>query len=479
MCIPKHPFFGCLSYLGPLQIMENSLRFAVFWGVWLLVPLLIDGLSTLLSLAGVLWSRRRPSDQAPELTFQPHISVIVPVYNSADTLKDCLHSIAAQNYPLDRIEVLLINNGSTDQSFDIFMEFQQSLALNVHWHSIYNKGKAWALNAGIHICQGSYIFNVDSDVVLAPDAFSRVIETMESDPTLGAVTGAIMVLPPPHTASPVQRMLAYCEFYEYMAAFLVGREHQTFVHNLYTLSGAFSVFRREILLQTFLYSQETVTEDTDLTFELYARFQDKHIGCVSSAIAYVHPIESIGALYAQRVRWQRGQLEVSARYPRLLKRPMWKFSGFNPGRVLVIDHTLAFPRLVWTFLIPVLALFGYSLSLIFMSGILTYAFYLSVDLLWVMVALYYANQIARQRLAYTWWVIPILPLYRIVVFWFRLSGFLHAVAETGTWRVADPLTQVREGGKDLSSRLLRAWQGLMRAKWRRSKAPDGVSKRSE
>ncbi|NUM43667.1 MAG: putative glycosyltransferase, exosortase G system-associated [Anaerolineales bacterium] len=437
--------------------MTDPLRFAVFWGVWLLVPVLIDGLTTLFSLVGVFWARLR-KPVPPETFYFPHISVIVPVYNSADTLGDCLRSIAAQDYPLDRIEVLVINNGSTDHSFEVFTEIQQTLTLNVHWHSIYNKGKAWALNAGIHICQGEYIFNVDSDVVLSPEAFSEVVKTMDADPDLGAVTGAIMVLPPVRGASLLQRILGYCEFYEYMAAFLVGREHQTLVHNLYTLSGAFSVFRREVLLQTFLYSQETVTEDTDLTFELYARFKDKRIGAVSRAIAYVHPIESVGALYAQRVRWQRGQLEVSARYPALMNRPMWQVSGFNPGRVLAIDHTLAFPRLVWTFLIPVLAIFGYSLSLIFMSTVLTYIFYMLIDILWVVVALYYANQLARQRLAYTWWVIPLLPLYRIIVFWFRFSGFLHAIAETGTWRVSDPWVQVKAGGQDVWQRLAQAWR---------------------
>lgn len=427
-------------------------RFIVFWGVWLLVPVLIDGLTTLFSLLGVFWAKRGKA-ASPEAFFYPHISVIIPVYNSGDTLGDCLQSIAAQDYPLDHIEVLVMNNGSTDNSFSVFTEIQQTLQLNLHWHSIYNKGKAWALNAGIHICQGEYIFNVDSDVVLSPEAFLEVVKTMEANPALGAVTGAIMVLPPARGASLLQRLLGYCEFYEYMAAFLVGREHQTLVNNLYTLSGAFSVFRRDVLLQTFLYSQETVTEDTDLTFELYARFKDKKIGAVSRAIAYVHPIESVGALYAQRVRWQRGQLEVSARYPALMKRPIWRVSGFNPGRVLAIDHTLAFPRLVWTFLIPVLALFGYSPSLIVTSMLLTYVVYMLIDILWVGVALLYANRLARQRLAYTWWVIPLLPLYRIIVFWFRFSGFLHALAETGTWRVSDPWVQVKAGGQDVWQRL--------------------------
>jgi putative glycosyltransferase (exosortase G-associated) len=316
-----------------------------------------------------------------------------------------------------------------------------------------NRGKAWALNAGIHLARGNYIVNVDSDTVLASDAIRNVVAAMEADPELGAVTGAIEVLPPAADATPLQRVLAECEFFEYLAAFQVGRTHQTILQNLYTLSGAFSAFRREILLQTFLYSQETVTEDTDLTFELYERFRDKRVGCVSSAISYVHPIESLSALYAQRVRWQRGQLEVSARHTSLMRRSMFQISGFAPARTLLIDHTLAFPRLVWTLFLPILTMFGYPLALIVAATLMLYLFYVLIDLAWMAVASIDVNRAARRRMGHTWWVLAALPLYRMLIFWFRFSGFLYAVAEPGTWRVQDPLSQARAGMADIRQRL--------------------------
>lgn len=426
--------------------MNQLLAITIFWGVWLLVPMMIDGLSTLLSLTAVLAMRvfRRNSRPA-RLAFFPRISVIIPVYNSAKTLEACLRSIATQDYPLDRMEILLVNNGSQDDSFEVFARLQDELNLSLSWHSIINQGKAWALNAGIHLATGQYIFNVDSDVVLAPDAFQRVVEVMEAETDLGAVTGAIEVLPPPEGSPPFQRLLAGCEYFEYLTAFRVGREQQTILQQIYTLSGAFSVFRKEVLLETFLYSRETVTEDTDLTFEIYERFHGWRIACVGSAVAYVHPIESLGALYAQRVRWQRGQVEVAARHMRLLHRPVWQLRGFSPARILIVDHTLAFPRIVWTFLLPVLTLFGYPLSLILMAQVMLYGFYLLIDLLWVIVAWLGTQSPAHRRLRRIGWLLPAMPLYRMVVFWFRFSGFLHAVAEPGTWRVQDPLTQVRQG----------------------------------
>jgi cellulose synthase/poly-beta-1,6-N-acetylglucosamine synthase-like glycosyltransferase len=283
---------------------------------------------------------------------------------------------------------------------------------------------------------------------------------MEADPELGAVTGAIEVLPPPADATALQHVLAECEFFEYIAAFQVGRTHQTVLQNLYTLSGAFSAFRREVLLGTFLYSQETVTEDTDLTFELYERFRDKRVGCVSTAIAYVHPIESVRMLYAQRVRWQRGQLEVSARHSKLMRRSIFQPFGFAPARTLLIDHTLAFPRLVWTLFLPILTMFGYSPALIVSATLMLYLFYVLVDLAWMGVAWLDVNQVARQRMQRTWWVLLVLPLYRMLIFWFRFSGFLYAVAEPGTWRVQDPVTQTREGIADIRSRIVDVYHAL-------------------
>lgn len=427
-------------------MMDNFIALIIYWGVWLLIPIVVDGITTLYTLIGVsLVHLQNYRNKIPPLQSQPLVSIIIPVYNSEETLEACLRSIAAQDYPSQSMEVHLINNGSSDRSHNIFIRLREKLPLHMGWYSTFDKGKAFAMNAGIHMANGAYIFNIDSDVVLAPDAVRKVVEEMEFKRDLGAVTGAIQVLPPEQDEHPLTRLLAQCEFFEYLTAFHVGREHQTLMQNIYTLSGAFSVFRRELLLQTGLYRNITVTEDTDLTFELHEHHGSWRIACVSSAIAYVHPIESFNALYAQRVRWQRGQLEVSARHMELMQQPYWLLRGFSPARNLLIDHTLAFPRIIWTFLLPALALFGYPLSLIVTAFLVLYGFYMLIDLAWVSVAWLGVNRNARQRLISFLWLIPVMPFYRMVVFWFRISGFLHAVAEPGTWRVQDPLVQLEQG----------------------------------
>ncbi|NCP87156.1 MAG: putative glycosyltransferase, exosortase G system-associated [Anaerolineae bacterium CG_4_9_14_3_um_filter_57_17] len=431
--------------------MSAFWAFVVFWGVWLLIPLAVDGTDTLVSLVTVFWLRLRARKPA-SLVYFPIISIIIPVYNSQETLRACLESIARQEYPLEKMEVFVVNNGSTDHSFGVFNEIQGKYGLNVRWMSVVNQGKAWALNAGIHMVRGNYVFNIDSDVVVSPEAIRRVVEAFESHPDVAAATGAIHVLPVAADAPWLNQVLTRCEYFEYLTAYHIGRAHQSILKNLYTLSGAFSVFRRDILVQTNLYGQETVTEDTDMTFHLYEKFSKYRIICVTEAIAYVHPIESLAALYAQRVRWQRGQVEVSARHVGLMQASVWKPYGFTPSRVLLIDHTLAFTRLVWTFFMPILILFGYPVAFIFTALFIIYIFYLLVDALWFFVSWNGVDASARVRLRADFWILPFMPAYRMIVFWFRVSGFLYAVAEPGQWRVQDPLTQSRLGFADMVSR---------------------------
>ncbi|RMF45111.1 MAG: glycosyltransferase, partial [Anaerolineae bacterium] len=85
--------------------MEHLWNFVFFWGVWLLAPLVVDGFSAIASLLGVFAARLRMRQSRP-LQFFPHISIIIPVYNSDNTLAACLRSLAQQDYPQDRMDIL-------------------------------------------------------------------------------------------------------------------------------------------------------------------------------------------------------------------------------------------------------------------------------------------------------------------------------------------------------------------------------------
>ncbi|MCH7740604.1 MAG: hypothetical protein IIC93_10735 [Chloroflexi bacterium] len=162
--------------------------------------------------------------------------------------------------------------------------------------------------------------------------------------------------------------------------------------------------------------------------------------CVSTAVAYVDPVPSLSALYAQRVRWQRGQIEVASLYPTLERHP-FRLRGISLPKSLLIDHTLAFPRVVWTFLLPTMWFIGYPLSLVISGMITMYFIYMFVDAMYMVVAYILADEVNRKRIRKHWWIFAFMPAYRWTTFWFRFGGFLTVMTEGKSWRVRDPWTE--------------------------------------
>jgi cellulose synthase/poly-beta-1,6-N-acetylglucosamine synthase-like glycosyltransferase len=217
---------------------------------------------------------------------------------------------------------------------------------------------------------------------------------------------------------------------------------------LFTLAGAFSAFRREALFSTHLYDTGTVGEDTFMTFELQEAFPDRKVSVVPSSVCYTEPIPSLRALYSQRTRWQRGEIEVIAAHPRLARRGLF-YRGFSPIRTLLIDHTLAFPRVAWTFLMPALAFLGYHWSVIATATLALYLVYVAIEAVtWLTNALLVVPP-SDRRLHRGWWTVPLMPAYRYMVFWMRFAGTLTVLTEGHQWRTQDPVTASREELRDM------------------------------
>ncbi len=442
---------------------ERSLAFLLFWGIWMLAPLAIDATMALVYMVMVyIFPESKERASIPDLSYLPYVSVVVPVHNSADTLFKCLHSIVNQQYPLEKIQIICVNNGSSDGSFDIYSQFQDTYPLtNMNWISMESAGKSIALNAGIYMIKGDYIINVDSDAWLDKYAVLRMVESFEHDPLLVAATGGIHIDKELGKQTRFIDIIHYCEEIEYLVAFNVGRRYQSLTNNLFTLAGAFSAFRRDVMLKSFMYSERTVSEDTDLTFHLrqYQMKGQARMACISSAIAYVEPISSWSKLYSQRVRWQRGEIEVSALYADNNKKFIGELGNYA-GRMLVVDHTLAFSRMTWTFLIPFLYFLGYPLQLVLAAFAGLYVCYLILDFLYFLVALREAPVVYRERVKKIWWVMFFLPIYRFITYWFRLSGILISMSEPGNWKTENPVQQLREALHSTKNGLLNKVRGF-------------------
>ena len=106
------------------------------------------------------------------------LSVIIPIYNTQDTLKRCINSVLAQSLSL--YEIILVNDGSTDCSQEICEQYKQAYPSKIRILTQKNKGLSEARNAGIEIARGTYITFVDSDDYISPTIYKEALFFLES-----------------------------------------------------------------------------------------------------------------------------------------------------------------------------------------------------------------------------------------------------------------------------------------------------------
>ncbi len=129
---------------------------------------------------------------------QPFVSVVVPVLNGADTLADCLHSILASDYPQDRREIVVVDNGSIDGTADVAKRYP------VRYVKETQRGLSPARNRGIETARGQILAFTDADCTVAVSWLRELVSGFD-DPSVFAVVGD-MVSHPPTTAA--QRYMA-------------------------------------------------------------------------------------------------------------------------------------------------------------------------------------------------------------------------------------------------------------------------------
>ena len=105
------------------------------------------------------------------------LSIIIPMYNAENTIEMTVQSILNQNY--SNFEIIIINDGSTDKSYDICQKIRIS-ENRIRLFNIENNGVAYARNFGVKQAQGKYIIHVDSDDIVSKNGYSSLIKVAES-----------------------------------------------------------------------------------------------------------------------------------------------------------------------------------------------------------------------------------------------------------------------------------------------------------
>lgn len=423
-----------------------------YWSAWVIIPLLLEvfpGIVYSLVLFGKkIFQKRRKKDLQD---FKPVITVMIPVYNSGTTLYRCIQSIMESTYPTELIEVLLVDNGSKDNSFFEFQRAQIDFPELGMWWMSSRQGKSKALNKAIFSSNGKYIINIDSDGILHSDALTNMVRRFEFQPDIDSMTGVILTEPEliDKTENFFLRQFQKMEFVEYAQAFLAGRNYESQFHSVFTLSGAFSGFRKSVLLKTFLYNTNTICEDAHLAFQIKDILKKKVVLC-NDAIFMVDPIENLNKFYTQRQRWQIGELEVTSMFmKKKLNNPLGEAIKNPTMRVLLQDHTFAFPRMIWYFALLAMGCINYEFTNIIIALVLIYILYVLGAFLFYFNIINFLEDYKDIRRYYARKVgyVVLLPLYNLFAYFIRFAGIINSIVRKSTWKTktfSEEMDEVKE-----------------------------------
>ena len=188
----------------------------------------------------------------------PVVTIIVPCLNEEKHIAECLDSIVANDYPKDKLEVLVVDGGSTDKTREIIQKFKIELLNNPKVIT------PAAMNVGIQNAKGEIIIKMDAHSLYAKDYISKCVEHLEES---GAdnVGGALQSIPAKNTL--MARAIAICLSHVFGAGgsyFRTGSEEPREVDTV-----AFGCYKREVFDRVGFYDERMEkTEDLDLNLKL-------------------------------------------------------------------------------------------------------------------------------------------------------------------------------------------------------------------
>lgn len=448
-----------------MTVIDRFLNSILFWAAWIIIPLIMEIFPSLGSVF-ILAKKRLFPKKYDELTYYPEVTLIIPVYNSQDSLEECIASINNSDYPNEKMRIFLVNNQGKDDSFSVYTKCQELYPdLLMQWLNA-KQGKSRALNLALFNADGKYIIHVDSDGQFEPHAITNMVRKFESSPDVDCMTGAILTMPEQIEAYRgfFARMLRKIEFMEYAQAFLAGRNYASETNTIYTLSGAFSAFRKSAVLKSQLYNTDTICEDTNITFQM-RYLQHVRVHVCENAIFCVDPIEGINKLYTQRQRWQRGSLEVSHQFLEKDLKVRKMFTNVMV-RTLMYDHTFAFPRLIWYLALICLMCMNYSPKIIMISTGIIFAMYIVSGYLYFIAVVGFLEEFKEFRKYYLkhWYVICLLPFFNFLVFFFRFAGVINSINTDSAWKTRTLTDERADFEQELKSEVHRplTWLQKMR-----------------
>lgn len=239
----------------------------------------------------------------------PPVSLLIPAHNEALVIEKTLESLLALDYPAEKMEVIVVNDGSTDATPEIVKAFSLRDS-RVRLFNVPKKqaarGKPHALNLGFHKAKHPFIAIYDADNTPELSSLRYLMENITQNPRLAAAFGKF------RTRNRRKNLLTRFINMETLSFQLIIQAGRSQILNLAMLPGTNFVIRRDILEKYGGWDEKALTEDTELSIRMFQK--GDRIKFVPYAVTWEEEPENWRTWIRQRTRWVRGNIYILRKF---------------------------------------------------------------------------------------------------------------------------------------------------------------------
>jgi cellulose synthase/poly-beta-1,6-N-acetylglucosamine synthase-like glycosyltransferase len=271
-----------------------------------------------LTVAGFFHIRRsaREKRQVDAMTFDfPPVAVLIPAHNEGKVIRGTLEAMLAFDYPADRYQVIVVNDGSTDETGAIVRSFAEAdprVRLVDVAPGEGGRGKSRALNIGLASTDAGLVAVYDADNTPEPQALRYLVAQLLLHPELGAVLGKF------RTVNRSRNLLTRFINVETLSFQSIVQAGRWALFRVSTLPGTNFVIRRELIEALGGWDENAITEDSEMSIRVY--MEGYRIKVIPYAVTHEQEPETWAVWFAQRTRWVRGNNYVATKFVRQIPR---------------------------------------------------------------------------------------------------------------------------------------------------------------
>jgi cellulose synthase/poly-beta-1,6-N-acetylglucosamine synthase-like glycosyltransferase len=366
----------------------------------------------------------------------PKVTITVPCWNEEKTVSNTVNSLLNLNYPQDKLNIFLVDDGSTDGTWDVLNKFKQHSNIKIFKKE--NGGKYTALNLGLENTETDFFGCLDADSVVHPEALVRTMSHFELYPLSMAVVPSVIVSGAKNVIQNAQRVEHHMGVY--------NKKMLDFLGAINVTPGPFTIFRKKVFDDLGPYKHAHNTEDMEIAYRMQTN--DYKISHCNDSYVYTNMPATIPKLFRQRLRWVYGFINNTLDYKHVLfKKRYGNFALFTlpMGAISIIALGYIFGRMVYSFLVflyskimafQVVGFSGSHISLdpfFFNAGMSLFLIILVYSS--VMFAVMFGRYMSDEKFKPSIGMIYFLLLFRIIApFWILKAVYNTLMSRTPAWR---------------------------------------------